>query len=144
MAQFPDCIQQFLQQRHILTLCVHNPEKVWAANCFYVFDVKTAAFYILSELKTEHAKIMLESPQVVGTVNVDTTVVSHIQGIQYQATAVLLSGKTMHTAYQQYYARFPFAQALPAPVWQLDLTYVKFTDNTKGFGNKIVWRKAAR
>ncbi len=144
MANFPDTIYQFLQKHHILTLCAHTPEKVWAANCFYAFDVKAEAFYILSELKTEHAKIMLTSPQVAGTVHIDTTVISHIQGIQYQATAVLLAGEIMHTAYKQYYAQFPLAKAIPAPIWQIGLTYIKFTDNTKGFGSKIIWEKSSK
>ena len=144
MANFPYSIQQFLQGQHILTLCVHSPDKIWAANCFYVFDIKAEAFYILSKLETEHAVIMLHSPQVVGTVNVNTTVVSHLQGIQYKATARLLTGEAMQAAYAQYYARFPFAQAMPAPIWQLDLTYIKFTNNTLGFGHKIVWQKVSQ
>jgi uncharacterized protein YhbP (UPF0306 family) len=144
MTRFPKSIQQFLQRQHILTLCVHAPEKIWAANCFYVFDVKAEAFYILSKLETEHAVMMLHSPQVVGTVNVDTTVVSQIQGIQYKATAMQLTGNVMQGAYEQYYAQFPFAQVMPAPIWRLGLTYIKFTDNTKGFGSKIVWEKSKK
>lgn len=141
MVDFPRVISQFLTNQHILTLCVHSPTDLWAANCFYVFDPVRIVFYVLSNLQTRHAEIMSQFPHVVGTVSTDTIVVEDIQGVQYEAVARQLIGATATAGYQQYYQRFPFAKMRPAPIWQLMLAKVKFTDNTQGFGTKIIWEK---
>jgi uncharacterized protein YhbP (UPF0306 family) len=31
------------------------------------------------------------------------------------------------------------AVAMKAPVWRLKLNYIKMTDNTLGFGKKLLW-----
>lgn len=141
MIDFPPVISQFLMTRHILTLCVHSPTDLWAANCFYAFDPVRIVFYVLSNLQTRHAVVMSQFPYVVGTVNTDTVLVEDIQGVQYEAVASQLIGEMATVGYQQYYQRFPFAQTRPAPIWQLMLTKVKFTDNTQDFGTKILWEK---
>ena len=38
--------------------------------------------------------------------------------------------------------RFPVAAALKAPVWEIRLDELKFTDNTLGFGKKLHWLRA--
>lgn len=143
MPDFPLQISQFLQKHHVLTLGVYSAETIWAANCFYVFDPTIPAFYILSQLGTQHAQMMLQAPQVAGTVYTETTTIALIQGVQYRAKATLLAGHDAQTAYAQYYACFPFARSIPAPVWQLGLTHVKFTDNTETFGKKLSWAQSA-
>nr|MDM9317472.1 hypothetical protein [Escherichia coli] len=35
--------------------------------------------------------------------------------------------------------RFPVARMLSAPVWEIRLDEIKFTDNTLGFGKKMIW-----
>jgi len=41
--------------------------------------------------------------------------------------------------YQLYYQKFPFAETMPAPIWGIKLDWVKVTDNTLGFGTKLIW-----
>ncbi|MBJ4294868.1 hypothetical protein JGE43_18630, partial [Salmonella enterica subsp. enterica serovar Typhimurium] len=40
--------------------------------------------------------------------------------------------------------RFPVARVLPAPVWEIRLDEIKFTDNTLGFGKKLHWLRDSR
>lgn len=41
----------------------------------------------------------------------------------------------------QYNRRFPVARVLSAPMWEIRLTELKFTDNTLGFGKKLHWMR---
>ncbi len=39
----------------------------------------------------------------------------------------------------EYLKRFPFAAASKLDMWVLEPEYIKFTDNTLGFGIKLIW-----
>ena len=39
--------------------------------------------------------------------------------------------------------RFPVANLMDLHLWQLDVTYLKFTDNRLGFGKKLIWTRDA-
>ncbi|WP_218058712.1 MULTISPECIES: hypothetical protein [unclassified Gilliamella] len=97
--------------------------------------------YLLSELKTEHAKAMLKLPQVAGTISVTPKTIAQIQGIQFQAKATQLQKEQAKQAYALYYRAFPFARMIKAPIWELQLQYIKMTNNLLGFGCKIYWQK---
>lgn len=43
-------------------------------------------------------------------------------------------GQESDAARKAYLRRFPVAVVLPAPVWEIRLDEIKFTDNTLGFG----------
>ena len=42
-----------------------------------------------------------------------------------------------------YNRRFPVARMLSAPVWEIRLDEIKFTDNTLGFGKKMIWLRGS-
>jgi uncharacterized protein len=135
-------IIKFIKKHHVLSLHVILPDnKPWACNAFYVFDERVMCFYLLSELKTEHAKAMLTCPQVAGTISVTPKTVAQIQGIQFQAQAIQLQKEQAKHAYAQYYQAFPFARIIKAPIWSLQLQRVKMTSNFLGFGRKIYWNQ---
>jgi uncharacterized protein len=135
-------IIKFIKKQHVLSLSVILPDdNLWACNTFYVFDEKLMNLYLLSELKTDHAKAMLKHPQVAGTINIIPKTVAQIQGIQFQATATLLQKEQAVHAYTLYYQAFPFARVIKAPIWSLQLQRIKMTSNLLGFGRKIHWLK---
>lgn len=135
-------IVKFIKKHHVLSLSVLSKDnQLWACNAFYVFDEDSICLYILSELKTEHAKAMLINPNVAGTINVTPKTVAKIQGVQYQAIATLLTEHQASQAYKRYYQAFPFARVIQAPIWSLQLQKIKMTDNLLGFAHKENWSK---
>lgn len=135
-------IIKFIKQQHVLSLSVILPNnRPWACNVFYVFDEDLLCLYILSELKTEHAKAMLINPSVAGTINITPKTVAQIQGIQFQAIATQLVDKNAEQAYKLYYLAFPFARIIKAPIWSLQLQKLKMTNNLMGFAHKTHWSR---
>ena len=75
-------IIKFIKQQHVLSLSVLLPNNLpWACNAFYVFDQDLLCLYILSELKTTHAKAMQKNPMIAGTISFTPKTVAQIQGI---------------------------------------------------------------
>ncbi|OCG08978.1 hypothetical protein A9G13_02670 [Gilliamella sp. wkB178] len=135
-------ISKFIQQQHVLSLSVILPDQQpWACNAFYVFDQDLLNLYLLSELKTVHAKAMLNNPMVAGTICLTPKSVAQIQGVQFQAIASQLTGQAADCAYQLYYQAFPFARIIKAPIWSLQLQQIKMTNNLIGFAHKTYWQR---
>ena len=42
-------------------------------------------------------------------------------------------------ARKTYIRRFPFAALAELTLWVVEISYMKFTDNTLGFGKKLIW-----
>ncbi|ARJ41418.1 hypothetical protein B1H58_04940 [Pantoea alhagi] len=132
-------IIRYLKKQHVLSVCCGNNETVWCANCFYVFDETGMAFWIMTEAETRHGALMMQQPQVAGTVSGQTKTVMLIKGIQFLGTAHLLQGEQEQRARAAYCQRFPVARTVSAPLWEIRLDEIKMTDNTLGFGKKNHW-----
>lgn len=133
-------ITSLIKKNRVLTLSILEPDNtLWACNTFYAFDENLVCLYILSEMRTSHAQAMLTHPHVAGTISKTPKSIADIQGIQYKATASLLSDDAAKTAYNLYYKAFPFARAFKAPIWALELQYIKYTNNRLGFAHKENW-----
>lgn len=113
-------ISRWLAKQHVVTWCVQQEGELWCANAFYLFDAQKVAFYILTEEKTRHAQMSGPQAAIAGTVNGQPKTVALIRGVR---------------------GRFPVARMLSAPVWEIRLDEIKFTDNTLGFGKKLVWQR---
>ena len=128
-----EAIVTFLKKHHLLTLATCNENVPYCASCFYAFDDKHATFIIATETKTRHAKEALYNSHVAGTVALETKIVGKIQGVQF-------SGEFQEANEQEkkaYFKRFPYALAMQPTLWSIKITYLKFTDNTLGFGKKL-------
>ncbi|WP_225086641.1 YhbP family protein [Pectobacterium colocasium] len=136
-----DAISRYLKKLHVLTLCVGENSELWCASCFYTYDDQQIAFYLMTELQTRHGEIMARLPQVAGTVSGQPKSVMLIKGVQFRGLAVQLEGDEAQHARARYNTRFPIARASQAPIWRLDLTEIKMTDNTLGFGKKRHWQR---
>lgn len=136
-----DAISRYLKKLHVLTLCVGENSELWCASCFYTYDDQQIAFYLMTELQTRHGEMMVRSPQVAGTVSGQPKSVMLIKGVQFRGQAVPLEGDEAQQARARYHARFPIARVSQAPIWRLDLTEIKMTDNTLGFGKKRHWQR---
>lgn len=115
---------------------------IWAASCFYVFDAARARLIVLSSRSTLHGRMMLDNPQVSGTIAGQPAQVQDIRGVQFLALARCLTDDAEKAeALALYTARHPVARGMPADVWSLSLHQLKFTDNQVAFGHKTYWQR---
>lgn len=132
-------INRWLAKQHVLTWCVTRQGELWCANAFYLYDPNKVAFYVLSEDHTRHAQMTGLTAPVAGTVNGQPKTVALIRGVQFKGEIRRMSDEESEIPRGQYNRRFPVARVLSAPVWELRLDEIKFTDNTLGFGKKLHW-----
>lgn len=137
-------IGSWLAKQHVVTWCVHHEGELWCANAFYLFDAQNVALYLLTDDKTRHAQMSGACAPVAGTVNGQPKTVARIRGVQFKGEIRRLEGQESDAARKAYLRRFPVARVLPAPVWEIRLDEIKFTDNTLGFGKKLHWLRDSR
>ena len=130
---------KFIKKHHVLTLATVNSEGMpYVANCFYAFDTKRNLFVFTSDLATRHGAEMAANSSVALSIVLETRIVGRVQGLQ--ATGRALRGDD--EARKCYIKRFPYAAAADLELWMVEPTMMKLTDNTLGFGKKLVWQSA--
>ncbi|MDQ0325894.1 uncharacterized protein YhbP (UPF0306 family) [Rhodopseudomonas julia] len=134
-------INEFLVSHHVLALACADGQDVWAANCFYLWLPQSASFVILTDGSTRHAEMMLARRQVAGCVAGQPEKVEDIKGVQFSARTTRLPDAAAPSVRTLYEERFPVASKMPAPVWLLEADFLKYTDNSLGFGTKILWSR---
>lgn len=136
-------ISRWLEKQHVVSWSVAKDGELWAACAFYLYDRENVAFYLLSEETTRHAQMSGSRAAVAGTVNGQPKSVALIRGVQFRGEIRLLEGEESDAARQRYTRRFPVAKMMRAPVWEIRIDELKFTDNTLGFGKKLAWRRGS-
>ena len=132
---------EFLKAQTCANVCAIDEEGLpYCFSCFYAFDEANAKLYFKSGPGTHHGKIMQVKHQCSGTVVPDALDPLQIKGIQFKALAKKLSLFDMAPSIL-YHARHPLATAIPGELWELSLQWIKFTDNTQGFGSKLLWER---
>ncbi|WP_041962339.1 pyridoxamine 5'-phosphate oxidase family protein [Sulfurospirillum cavolei] len=126
-------IEAFLRAHHLLTLATCQNHMPYCASCFYAFIKESATFVIATNAHTRHGREALENVHVAGTVALETKIVGKIQGAQF--TGVFKAADEAEK--KAYLRRFPYAIAMKPELWSIAISYLKFTDNTLGFGKKL-------
>lgn len=126
-------IVTFIRKHHLLTLASSCENVPYCASCFYAFVPEDSSFIIASDEKTRHTKEALANAHVAGTIALETRIVGKIQGVQF--TGVFK--KASLSDQKAYFKRFPYAIAMNPHLWRIEVEYLKFTDNTLGFGTKL-------
>lgn len=128
---------KFIAKHHVLTLATVNSEgKPYIANCFYAYDKRRNRFVFTSDLTTRHGQEMAENRRVALSVVLETRVVGRVQGLQVEGIAEQGDEEAKRT----YIKRFPYAAVAPLTLWMVEPTMLKLTDNTLGFGTKLIWQ----
>ena len=130
-------IIKFIKKHHVLTLATVNSEGMpYVANCFYAYDNKRNRFVFTSDLTTRHGAEMAVNDSVALSIVLETRIVGRVQGLQ--VTGKAHSGDD--EARKSYIKRFPYAAAADLELWMVEPTFMKLTDNTLGFGKKLIWQ----
>lgn len=128
---------KFIKKHHVLTLATVNSEGMpYVANCFYAFDAKRNLFVFTSDLATRHGAEMAANSSVALSIVLETRIVGRVQGLQVTGRAL----RGDDEARKCYIKRFPYAAAADLELWMVEPTMMKLTDNTLGFGKKLLWQ----
>lgn len=134
-------ISSFIKAQTAVTIATSNENVPYCATCFYSFLEKYNAIAFKSSRETQHIIEAMKNKYVAGTIVPDKSEVGKIKGVQFSGIFVEPSGDLLNEAKNRYYIKYPFAAAFKGELWVIDLSYIKFTDNTLGFGKKLQWDK---
>lgn len=130
-------IEAFIGEHHLLSLATFA-ERLWCCSMFYAYDPDTVAFIVASDPDTEHMCNVSVSSAVAGTVALETKTVGKIRGIQFAGRMERVGNDEYK---ELYFSRFPYARLMNPTLWRIRMDEVKMTDNTFGFGKKIIWKR---
>jgi len=133
-----EAIVRFIGRHHVLTLATSGKQGIWCSNLFYAYDRERNRLLFSSDIGTRHAREMAADPQVAASIVLETRLVGKVQGLQIEGT-VEPGDERARTLYLK---RFPYAAVMDLHLWQLRPTCMKLTDNTLGFGKKLLWKQS--
>jgi len=135
---------RFLKKHHVLTLATSVDNQPYCANLFYAWLEELQAFVFTSSLSTKHACDALSHPEVAGSVVLESKTVGKLQGVQLTGRMYRPEGELAAKAKKRYLRRFPYAAVVDLELWILEVDRAKMTDNTLGFGKKLIWERTNR
>ena len=135
-------ISQFIRRQTCLSCCSVDPEgNPWCFSAFYAFHEEGQLLFVKSSSSSRHGESLAKNRRVAGTLLPDKLSLLHIKGVQFEGELLAADHPAARDAYASYHKRFPFSIAMPGEVWTIRLQYVKFTDNSLGFGKKLNWSR---
>ena len=131
-------ITDFIKRHHVLTLATVSSEgEPYCAACFYAYDKERNRLIFTSDDSTRHAQQMLENKMVAIGITLETRIVGKVQGLQ-------ICGRAMRATDEDkslYIKRFPYTAVADLHLWRVEADFMKLTDNTLGFGKKLIWQR---
>ncbi len=132
-------IVSFLQAQTVLTMATSADNIPYCAACFYAYSEKHNCLVFKSSSDTAHIVQGLNNRRVAGSVLPDKLITGKVKGVQFAGNFTMAEGDLQSDLQKEYYKRYPFALAMGGDLWVIELSWIKFTDNTLGFGKKVVW-----
>ncbi len=144
-------IAAFIGRHHVMTLATVGVAETsgagvsstvgrpWCAHAFYAWMPDHNRFVFMNNPATRHGTEMSACPRVAAAIALETRVVGRLQGLQIEGEVRLAEGEVLQAARRVYLRRFPYATVMEQALWVLEPTLMKYTDNTLGFGKKLVW-----
>lgn len=129
-------ITTFIDKHHVMSLATFSDDELSVCSLFYVYDEVKQSFIVASSDETTHIKHIQHNSKIAGNILLETHKVGEIKGLQFKGEFLALKENTLKL---QYFKKFPYALALNPTLWQIKVDFFKMTDNTLGFGKKIIW-----
>ncbi|MEF2482185.1 hypothetical protein V4D09_02630 [Vibrio mimicus] len=134
-----NAIKKFLNKNKILSVCASNNEDFWSANCIFRFNEKRMSLIISTKKDTRHAKIMIVSNNVVGTMHSNSPFLFLKKGGQYKGRISLLNNDKENNAKKLYLEKYPLFKSKTHDIWEIELDEFKFTDMKFGKVTQVTW-----
>ncbi|MCR4941663.1 MAG: hypothetical protein K5978_02565 [Campylobacter sp.] len=127
-------IIKFLHFQELLCLCTLDENSLpYASSAYYAFDEKNLRLLLAGGAESSHIQSLKYCDKVSGAIAYNNQGLVKIQGVQFRG--IMKKAEK----YAEYFKKFPFALAMKAEIYEIKLTWIKYTDNTLGFGKKLIW-----
>ena len=137
-----ESIIRFIEkQKCAAVCCVDENGKPCCFSCFYAFNSEEGLLYFKSSADSFHMKLLMQRPFAAGTILPDKLQVLVVKGIQFQGSLLPGHHALSQDASKRYHGKYPFALTIPGEVWTIQLSRIKMTDGSKGFGKKASWAR---
>jgi uncharacterized protein YhbP (UPF0306 family) len=135
-------IIEFLQQQTCATICcVDEQQKPWCFSCYYAFNLEEGLLYFKSSATSHHSGLMKNNPLIAGTILPDKLNKVTVKGLQFEGVVLDAKHPLVAQALGNYLRKHPIALAIPGEIWVIQMSHIKMTDSTLGFGKKLTWNK---
>ncbi len=129
---------KFINRHHVMTLATVDESGIpYCSNAFYSFDSERNTLIFASNNETRHTQQMIANPCVAASILLESKVIGKLQGVQI--TGKIFAGDEID--HKSYISAFPYAAVAPLTLWRLEIDFIKLTDNTLGFGKKLIWNR---
>ena len=135
-------IIEFIATNKVAAVCGAENNKPHCFNCFYAYMEEENCIVFKSSESTKHMNILSKNNVVAGTIHSPDISIAKVQGIQFDGIIVSKNNNLFEAA-KTYYARYPFALAVPGTLWIIRLNTIKYTNTVNGINNKLKWERAA-
>ncbi|GBD07998.1 hypothetical protein HRbin22_00224 [Candidatus Thermoflexus japonica] len=141
-----EAVLRFLGQRSTMTLVTADEDgSPYAASLYFVHDGQLR-LYFLSSPESRHVRHLAARPEVAVTIHGEPWDWKTIQGLQLTGAAEPVEDpEERERVMARYREKFPFLHELPqalahARLYRVTPRWVRWIDNTKGFGYRVEWR----
>ncbi len=145
-------VREYIASHDTLVLATASNDQPWAAALFYVSDPELRLYFI-SDPDTQHVNQALENPLVSASITDQNQSWQAIQGVQIRGRIAVVDAVERAQVEQMYSRKFPFLaklldsasgadeqrvkeRFLASKFYALMPDYIRFVDNTQGFGFK--------
>lgn len=132
-------IALFINKHHVLSLATSEAQNLSVCSLFYTYSKETNSFIVASSDETTHIQHTKKNNTIAGNILLETTTIGKIQGVQFRGKFLSLDDADLKALY---FKQFPHAVLMQPKLWQIKVEYFKMTDNTLGFGKKIIWQES--
>lgn len=132
-------VVSFLQAQTALTLGTCADNIPYCSACFYAYSAADNVLVFKSSESTSHTQQGLANERVSVSILPDKLITGKVQGIQMAGLFFRPDGELLSSLKKVYYKKYPFALAIGGELWAVKPIWIKFTDNTLGFGKKLIW-----
>lgn len=136
-----DKIAEFFKENSVVTIATSVNNHPYCASCYYAFVPDDNLLAFKSDTDTKHIEDALQNAHVAGTVLPDKIIKAKPKGVQFTGTFMKADGNTGKKAKEAYLKKYPVAGIFRGDIWVIELSKIKFTDNTLVFGKKILWER---
>lgn len=128
---------KFLNKMKLASISVLADFSPYSFSVFYAYDFTNRTIIFASSSETSHIKFAKICTKTSGTIALDTKIIGKIKGIQFLGEISIANEKDAEI----YFKKFPYAKILKPELFKIKISWLKFTDNSLGFGTKIEWKR---
>lgn len=138
MTEIPETMRRFINEHHVLSMATSYRDRVSSCSLFYLFLPKEACILFASDERTEHMQDIARHSNVACSIHNETREIAQIRGIQIKAEVSAAGAEEE----QLYLEAYPYAKEVKSKrIWKLEISELKYTDNSQDFAKKEIWKR---